>query len=192
MDNQIHHGGYFDPPWWILEYTKFTCFILMICIFIFQQTQKQDGGYLNPQNKWNVGSDAFIIAQNINHNRERGYFLKPYYTFYPFTIQSENKERWRIPCFKGKIKKVLIQGWDYNFWKSGTILVKNLKKSKKNSGKFLRNWHIYVFNQNQEKINWKWKIIQKSLFFSFFLHVRWLIISKFNQKIKFGFEKINL
>ena len=48
----------------------------MICIFIFQQTQKQDGGYLNPQNKWNVGSDAFIIAQNINHKRERGVLLK--------------------------------------------------------------------------------------------------------------------
>ena len=48
----------------------------MICIFIFQQTQKQDGGYLNPQNKWNVGSDAFIIAQNINHNRERGVLFK--------------------------------------------------------------------------------------------------------------------
>ena len=54
------------------------------------------GGYLNPQNKWNVGSDSFIIAQNINHNRERGYFLKPYYTFYTLTIQSENKERWRL------------------------------------------------------------------------------------------------
>ena len=76
VDNQIHHGGYFNPPWWILEFTKFTCFILMICIFIFQQTQKQDGGYLNPQNKWNVGSDAFIIAQNINHKRERGVLLK--------------------------------------------------------------------------------------------------------------------
>ena len=76
VDNPIHHGGYFNPPWWILEFTKFTCFILMICIFIFQQTQKQDGGYLNPQNKWNVGSDAFIIAQNINHKRERGVLLK--------------------------------------------------------------------------------------------------------------------
>ena len=48
--------------------------MLLICIIIFQQTQKQDGGYLNSQNKWNVGSDAFIIAQNINHNRERGTF----------------------------------------------------------------------------------------------------------------------
>ena len=96
VDNPIHHGGYFNPPWWILEFTKFTCFILLICIFIFQQTQKQDGGYLNPQNKWNVGSDAFIIAQNINHNRERGYFLKPFYTFYTLTIQSESKPRWRL------------------------------------------------------------------------------------------------
>ena len=76
VDNPIHHGGYFNPPWWILEFTKFTCFILMICIFIFQQTQKQDGGYLNPQNKLNVGSDVFIIAQNINHKRERGVLLK--------------------------------------------------------------------------------------------------------------------
>jgi len=58
VDNPIHHGGYFNPPWWILEFTKFTCFILLICIFIFQQTQKQDGGYLNSQNKWSVGSDA--------------------------------------------------------------------------------------------------------------------------------------
>ena len=30
----------------------------------------------DPQNKWNVGSDAFIIAQNINHNRERGVLFK--------------------------------------------------------------------------------------------------------------------
>ena len=50
--------------------------MLLICIFIFQQTQKQDGGYWNPQNKWNVGSDAFIIAQNNNHKRERGVLLK--------------------------------------------------------------------------------------------------------------------
>ena len=28
---------------------------------------------------------------------------------------------------------------DYIFWKSGTISIKNLKKSKKISGKFLRN-----------------------------------------------------
>ena len=105
VDNPIHHGGYFNPPWWILEFTKFTCFILLICIFIFQQTQKQDGGYLNPQNKWNVGSDAFIIAQNINHNRERGYFLKPFYTFYTLTIQSESKPRWRLSTVSNLLNK---------------------------------------------------------------------------------------
>ena len=77
--------------WWKLEFTKFPCFMLLICIFIYQhqQTQKQDCGYLNPQNKRNVGSDAFIIEKNIKYNRVRGYFLKPLYTFYTLTIQRE-------------------------------------------------------------------------------------------------------
>ena len=55
--------------------------MLLICIFILQLTQKQDGGYLNSQNKWNVGSDAFIIAQNINH-REGVLFKAILYILY--------------------------------------------------------------------------------------------------------------
>ena len=45
-------------------------------LFYFSTNTKARWWILNPQNKWNVGSDAFIIAQNINHKRERGVLLK--------------------------------------------------------------------------------------------------------------------
>ena len=55
--------------WWILKSTKqVKCWIR--CIYHCTKHQPQ--------------------------HRERGYFLKPLYTFYTLTIQSESKDRWRL------------------------------------------------------------------------------------------------
>ena len=41
-----------------------------------------------------------LSLHKTSTTKEReGYFLKPYYTFYTLTIQSENKERWWLSTF---------------------------------------------------------------------------------------------
>ena len=81
------------------------------------------------------------------------------------TIIFGNRGQFRSRIWR-KLKKFLENSWEIDTF---TFLTKIRKKSTENG-----------------------KLSKNSLFFSFYLHVRWLIISKFNQKIKFGFEKINL
>ena len=68
-DLHFHFSANTKARWWILKSTKqVKCWIR--CIYHCKKNQPQ--------------------------HRERGYFLKPLYTFYTLTIQSESKERWRL------------------------------------------------------------------------------------------------
>ena len=54
-----------------------------------------------------------LSLHKTSTTKEReGYFLKPYYTFYTLTIQSENKERWRISTVSIRVctKRTWTQG----------------------------------------------------------------------------------
>ena len=66
------------------------------------------------------------------------------------------------------------------------------EESKKNFWKIFEELTLLRFLPKSGKNQLKMENYPKIPIFFPFLHVRWLIISKFNQKIKFGFEKINL
>ena len=54
--------------------------------FIFQQTQKQDGGYLIHKTSEMLDQMHLSLHKTSTTKETEGYFLKPYYTFSTLTI----------------------------------------------------------------------------------------------------------